>query len=44
LNSLAEYEKFIYTLPQQYPAIGYTTLVVARRGAAVAAVRGKARR
>jgi hypothetical protein len=32
LNSLAEYEEFIYTLPQQYPAIAYSTLVVARRG------------
>ncbi|MGH9836636.1 MAG: hypothetical protein ACREBD_06685 [Blastocatellia bacterium] len=32
LNSLVEYEEFIYTLPRQFPAIDYSTLVVARRG------------
>ena len=41
LNSLAEYEAFIYGLPRQFPAIGYSTLVVARRGAATATVKGE---
>jgi len=41
LNSLAEYEAFIYGLPRQFPAISYSTLVVARRGAATATVRGE---
>ena len=41
LNSLAEYEEFIYTLPQQYPAIDYSTLVIARRGVATATLRGE---
>jgi hypothetical protein len=41
LNSLVEYEEFIYTLPQQHPAIEYSTLVVARRGVATATVRGE---
>ena len=41
LNSLAEYEEFIYALPQQYPALVYSTLIVARRGAATATVRGE---
>lgn len=41
LNSLAEYEEFIYRLPQQFPAIEYSTLLVMRRGAATALVRGE---
>jgi rhamnulokinase len=41
LNSLAEYEEFLYTLPQQFPAIDYSTLIVARRGVATATVRGE---
>lgn len=41
LNSLAEYEAFIYSLPRQFPIIGYSTLVIARRGAATATVRGE---
>jgi len=41
LNSLVEYEEFIYTLPQQFPVIDYSTLVVARRGVATATVRGE---
>ena len=41
LNSLVEYEEFIYTLPQQFPAIDYSTLVVARRGVGAATLRGE---
>jgi hypothetical protein len=41
LNSLVEYEEFIYTLPQRYPAVDYSTLVVARRGVATVTVRGE---
>lgn len=41
LNSLAEYEAFIYGLPQQFPALSYSTLLVARRGASTALVRGE---
>jgi hypothetical protein len=38
--SLPEYEEFIYTLPQHYPAIAVSTLVVVRRGASQATVAG----
>ena len=41
LNSLSEYEEFIYGLPQQFPAIVYSTLLVVRRGAGTALVRGE---
>jgi hypothetical protein len=41
LQSLAEYEAFVYTLPQRYPVIARSTLVVVRRGATVAIVRGE---
>lgn len=41
MNSLAEYEAFIYGLQRQFPTIGYSTLVVARRGEATATVRGE---
>ncbi|HZF41361.1 MAG TPA: hypothetical protein VE715_21235 [Blastocatellia bacterium] len=41
MNSLVEYEEFIYTLPKQFPAIDYSTLVVARRGVDAAAIRGE---
>jgi len=41
LNSLTEYEEFVYSLPKQLSAIDYTTLVVARRGVATATVRGE---
>jgi Family of unknown function (DUF6516) len=41
LNSLVEYEEFIYTLPQQFPAIDYSTLIVARRGVGAATLRGE---
>jgi len=40
-QSLADYEAFIYTLPQQYPAIRRSTLVVVRRGDSVAIVHGE---
>ncbi|MBI3958011.1 MAG: hypothetical protein HY328_04300 [Chloroflexi bacterium] len=39
-RSLREYEEFLYTLPQRYPAVAASTLVVARRGATVASVNG----
>lgn len=41
LNSLSEYEEFIYGLPQQFPAIVYSTLLVVRRGTGTALVRGE---
>jgi Family of unknown function (DUF6516) len=41
LNSLSEYEEFIYGLPQQFPSIAYSTLLVVRRGAGIALVRGE---
>lgn len=41
LQSLLEYEKFIYTLPQQFPVIRRSTLTVARRGATVARLTGE---
>ncbi len=41
LNSLVEYEEFLYTLSQRFPVIAYSTLVVARRGVGTATVRGE---
>jgi len=41
LQSLLEYEQFVYTLPQQYPLIRRSTLTVIRRGAAVARLAGE---
>jgi hypothetical protein len=41
LQSLPEYEAFVYTLPQRYPVIVRSTLVVIRRGATVAVLRGE---
>lgn len=41
LQSLAEYELFIYTLQQSYPSIRRSTLVVIRRGTIAAAVLGE---
>ena len=38
LNSLDEYEAFIYGLPQQFSALVYSTLLVVRRGAGTALV------
>lgn len=40
-QSLRDYEEFIYTLPQQFPTIVYSTLVVVRRGRRVATVSGE---
>jgi hypothetical protein len=41
LNSLAEYEEFIYRLSQQFSTIDHSTLLVVRRGATTALVRGE---
>lgn len=41
LQSLSNYERFIYTLPQQHPLILRSTLVVVRRGAALAVLSGE---
>jgi hypothetical protein len=38
---LRDYEEFIYTLPQQFPSISYSTLVVVHRGARMAIVSGE---
>ena len=40
-QSLLEYEEFVYTLPNQYPSIQSSTLVVAQRGAKVADIVGE---
>jgi hypothetical protein len=40
LQSLAEYERFVYTLQQRYPSIRRSTLTVIRRGATVARITG----
>jgi hypothetical protein len=40
LQSLREYEQFVYTLPQQYLVVQRSTLTVVRRGAAVAILTG----
>jgi len=40
-QSLAEYEQFVYTLQQRYPAICRSTLTVIRRGAAAARLTGQ---
>lgn len=36
LQSLPEYEQFVYTLPQHYASIRYSALTVIRRGATIA--------
>ncbi len=41
LQSLDEYELFVYSLSQLYPAVHRSTLVVVRRGTGVAVVRGE---
>lgn len=41
LQSLPDYERFIYALRQQYPEILRSTLVVVRRGATVAVLSGE---
>jgi len=40
-QSLRDYEEFIYTLPQRFPSITYSTLVVVRRGARMAILSGE---
>jgi len=40
-QSLREYELFIYTLTEQFPAVRYSTLVVARRGRYLAELKGE---
>ena len=40
-QSLREYEIFVYTLPEQYASILYSTLVVARRGRYLAELKGE---
>jgi hypothetical protein len=40
LQSLPEYEQFIYTLPQRYASIHASTLTVIRRGATLALLTG----
>jgi len=40
-QSLAEYERFVYTLQQRYPSIRCSTLIVIRRGRAVARLTGE---
>ena len=40
-QSLRDYEEFIYTLPQQFPSISYSTLVVIHRGARMAVAAGE---
>ena len=41
LQSLLDYEQFIYALPQKYPLIRRSTLTVVRRGTAVARLTGE---
>jgi hypothetical protein len=41
LQSLPEYENFVYSLAQRYPAIQRSTLVLVRRGAAIAVLHGE---
>jgi hypothetical protein len=41
LYSLPEYERFVYSLAQHFPVIRRSTLVVVRRGAAIAVVNGE---
>jgi hypothetical protein len=40
-ESLREYERFVYTLPQQFPRIPRSTLVVAQRGRLYAELTGE---
>ena len=40
-QSLRDYEEFIYTLAQQFPAIASTTLTVVRRGGRMVTVTGE---
>lgn len=40
-QSLRDYEEFVYTLPQRFPGIFNSTLVVVHRGARMATVSGE---
>ncbi len=40
-QSLREYEEYVYRLPQQYPSISYSTLVLVRRGRRTAILHGE---
>jgi hypothetical protein len=40
-QSLREYERFVYTLQQQFPCILHSTLVVAQRGRLFAELTGE---
>jgi hypothetical protein len=40
-QSLRDYEEFVYNLPQQFPSIVSSTLVVVRRGARMVTVSGE---
>jgi hypothetical protein len=40
-QSLREYEIFVYTLPQQFPSILHSTLIVIRRGRLLAELTGE---
>ncbi len=40
-SSLREYERFVYTLQQQFPSIAHSTLVVIRRGRQFAELSGE---
>ena len=40
-QSLREYERFVYTLQQEYPTVQRSTLVVAQRGRLFAELRGE---
>ena len=41
LQSLPEYENFVYSLAQRYPLVQRSTLVLVRRGAAIAVFHGE---
>ena len=41
LTSLEEYERFIYTIRQQFPSVTHSTLILVRQGIATATVRGQ---
>lgn len=40
-QSLREYEVFIYTLPQQFPVVRSSTLIISQRGRFTAELRGE---
>ena len=40
LQSLPDYEQFVYTLPQRHASIRFSTLTVIRRGATIALLTG----